>query len=38
MAEARKGTECGISFTGWEDFREGDLIQAYTEVSEKRNL
>lgn len=38
VPEMRKGSECGISFEGWEDFRPGDVIQAYEEKSEPRRL
>ena len=38
VMEMRKGSECGISFQGWEDFQEGDQIQSYDEKSEKRTL
>ncbi|RMD40900.1 hypothetical protein DV735_g4231, partial [Chaetothyriales sp. CBS 134920] len=38
VTEMRKGTECGMSFANWEDFREGDKIQCYEELSEKRKL
>ncbi|KAJ8517311.1 hypothetical protein ONZ45_g5482 [Pleurotus djamor] len=34
VTEVRKGSECGISFGGFSDLREGDLIQMY-EVIEK---
>lgn len=34
----RKGSECGMSFEGWSDFREGDWIQCYEEKVEKRSL
>jgi translation initiation factor IF-2 len=23
------GMECGITFEGWEDFKEGDMIEAF---------
>ena len=38
VTEMRKGTECGMSFEEWQDMKEGDLVQCYTEVSEKRYL
>lgn len=34
----RKGSECGMSFENWEDFREGDQIQSFEEITEKRKL
>lgn len=38
VQEMRKGTECGMSFEGWEDFKIGDIVQAYEEKREKRRL
>ncbi|KII88666.1 hypothetical protein PLICRDRAFT_110958 [Plicaturopsis crispa FD-325 SS-3] len=32
VTEIRKGSECGMAFTQFEDIREGDLIQFYREV------
>lgn len=34
----RKGTECGMGFTNWQDFMVGDTIQSYEEIREKRKL
>ncbi|GMM37283.1 translation initiation factor 2 [Saccharomycopsis crataegensis] len=34
----RKGSECGIHFKNWEDFQEGDTIEAYEEVEVPRYL
>lgn len=34
----RKGTECGLSFEEYEDFKAGDIIQLYEEITEKRYL
>jgi translation initiation factor IF-2 len=34
----KKGTECGMGFDGWWDFKVGDQVQAYEEVVEKRYL
>ena len=34
----RKGTECGMSFENWQDFKVGDQVQTYEEISEKRVL
>jgi translation initiation factor IF-2 len=34
----RKGSECGISFEGWDELRQGDQIQSYEEITEKRYL
>lgn len=30
--EVRKGTECGLSFNGFEDIREGDVIQMFERI------
>ncbi|KAI9666266.1 MAG: hypothetical protein M1821_004201 [Bathelium mastoideum] len=38
VSEMRKGTECGMSFEDWEDFRIGDKIQSYELLTEKREL
>ncbi|KAF2838613.1 initiation factor 2 [Patellaria atrata CBS 101060] len=38
VSEMRKGTECGIGFENWEAFKEGDKIQTYEEMTEKRYL
>ncbi|EKM55470.1 uncharacterized protein PHACADRAFT_95981 [Phanerochaete carnosa HHB-10118-sp] len=32
IMEAGKGLECGMAFEGWDDLREGDLIQMYQEI------
>lgn len=34
----RKDTECGISFTDWQEFQVGDKIQCYEEWKEPRKL
>ena len=38
VTEMRKGTECGIGFEGWTDFKQGDQVQSYEETSEKKAL
>ncbi|KAF2155378.1 initiation factor 2 [Myriangium duriaei CBS 260.36] len=38
VTEMRKGTECGIGFEEWSDAQEGDQIQAYEEITEKKSL
>ncbi|KLJ06900.1 translation initiation factor IF-2 [Blastomyces silverae] len=38
VTEMRKGTECGIAFENWNEFRVGDHVQCYEEKSEKRTL
>ena len=36
--EARKGSECGMGFEDWYDFKVGDQVQAYEEVRTPRKL
>lgn len=36
--EMRKGNECGMGFTGWEAFEEGDQVQAFEEEKSARKL
>ncbi|KAK5070503.1 translation initiation factor IF-2 [Lithohypha guttulata] len=36
--EMRNGTECGVAFKDWEDVEEGDQVQCFEEVQEKRTL
>ncbi len=38
VTEMRKGTECGMSFDGWQGLMEGDIVQSFTEVSVQRTL
>jgi translation initiation factor IF-2 len=38
VTEARKGMECGLSFSQFEDLREGDLIQVYQEIEKLGTL
>ncbi|KAI9654864.1 MAG: hypothetical protein M1831_005233 [Alyxoria varia] len=39
VVEMRKGMECGMVFSGgWDGFREGDFVQCYEEVQERRKL
>ena len=38
VTEMRKGSECGISFEGFTDFKIGDQVQCYEEKFEKRTL
>lgn len=38
ISEAKKGTECGISFEKWDNFEAGDVIEAYEEISHPRYL
>ena len=38
VMEMKKGTECGIGFEDWSDFRVGDHMQSYEERLEKRYL
>jgi len=32
ITEARKGTECGLSFKDFSNFEEGDVIQMYEKI------
>lgn len=34
----KKGSECGLSFADWDELQEGDIVQCYEEVMEKRKL
>ncbi|KAK3290751.1 uncharacterized protein B0H64DRAFT_412051 [Chaetomium fimeti] len=36
--EMKKGSECGISFAGWDELQPGDNIQMLEEYTEKRTL
>ncbi|EEP77128.1 hypothetical protein UREG_01977 [Uncinocarpus reesii 1704] len=38
VTEMRKGTECGMGFEDWTDFRLGDQVQTYEVIYEKRYL
>ncbi|KAI9810944.1 MAG: hypothetical protein M1826_003352 [Phylliscum demangeonii] len=38
VSQMRKGTECGIAFTGWSAFAIGDQVQCVEERAEKRFL
>lgn len=38
VSEMRKDSECGMAFEDWEDFREGDNVQSFEEIREKRKL
>ncbi|KAK8186679.1 hypothetical protein BC567DRAFT_189893 [Phyllosticta citribraziliensis] len=38
VSEMPKYTECGLGFDGWNAFQEGDAIQCYEEVFQKRYL
>lgn len=38
ISEAKKGTECGLAFTNWDKFEEGDKIEAYEETEIPRYL
>ncbi|KAK3942070.1 hypothetical protein QBC46DRAFT_381119 [Diplogelasinospora grovesii] len=38
VAEMRKGAECGISFKDFDDFKQGDNVQVFEEIREKRKL
>ena len=36
--EAGKGLECGMAFEGWDDLREGDLVQSFTTIEKPATL
>jgi translation initiation factor IF-2 len=38
VMEMRKGSECGMGFEDWHDFKVGDQVQSYEEKEEKRSL
>jgi translation initiation factor IF-2 len=38
ISEAKKGLECGMSFEGFTDFKEGDIIQSIQTVETPRTL
>lgn len=38
VTEMRKGTECGMSFQGWQDLQEGDVVQGFSQVEVPRRL
>ncbi|KAF9194102.1 hypothetical protein BGZ51_001081 [Haplosporangium sp. Z 767] len=38
IQEAKKGTECGMEFEGFQDFKEGDMIQSIKKVEVLRKL
>ena len=38
VREIAAGNECGFSFSGFQDFREGDTVEAYEILSEKKTL
>lgn len=38
VAEAKKDSECGLSFDGWDKFEEGDVVQTYEVLVVPRHL
>uniref|UniRef100_A0A060T7N8 Translation initiation factor IF-2, mitochondrial n=1 Tax=Blastobotrys adeninivorans TaxID=409370 RepID=A0A060T7N8_BLAAD len=38
VSEAKKDSECGISFDNWDKFQPGDVIQSYEEITVQRYL
>lgn len=38
VREIAAGNECGISFAGFQDFHEGDVVEAYEILTEKKTL
>jgi translation initiation factor IF-2 len=38
VAEVTSGYECGMSFAKFQDIKEGDVVEAYELIEEKRTL
>jgi translation initiation factor IF-2 len=38
VMEMKKGSECGLGFVDWNEFKVGDQIQTYEQIEEKRHL
>lgn len=38
VREIAAGNECGMSFAGFQDFHEGDIVEAYEILTEKKTL
>ena len=38
VSEAKKDSECGLSFDDWDKFQSGDVIQTYEEIKIQRHL
>jgi translation initiation factor IF-2 len=38
VKEVKEGMECGMAFEGYEDIKEGDVIECYQVVEEARTL
>lgn len=38
VREVAQGYECGMDFANFQDIREGDVVEAYEMIEEKRNL
>ena len=38
VKEVTKGYDCGLQIKGYNDIKEGDSIEAYTEVAVKKKL
>lgn len=36
--EAKKDSDCGVTFDDWSDFKEGDVVQTYEEIEVQRYL
>jgi translation initiation factor IF-2 len=36
--EVKAGFDCGIALAGFQDFEEGDILEAYEVIEEKRTL
>ncbi len=38
VKEVAAGTECGVGFAGFSDFKEGDVIKVFDVVEQRRSL
>ena len=38
VKELKAGMDCGISLEGYQDFNEGDILEVYDVIEEKRTL
>ncbi len=38
VRELKAGMDCGISLEGYQDFNEGDTLEVYEVIEEKRSL
>ena len=38
IMEAGKGLECGMAFEGWDELRDGDLVQSFLAIEKPGTL